>query len=202
MSTSETALTRNKDIVRAFIDALFTKGDLGAVDDYLAEDFVNHNPPFGAPGDREGMRSAAALFRTAFPDWRSEPHQMIAQGDLVVEHFTATGSQRGELLGVPAPAGRVPGRPGHGSAPRGLSLPVAYDHAGGRGLLRHGRPGDAAFHLRGRGGTARRVDATLHGERVRAARREQVRRAGRNRGPGFHARPGYARWTPAPLWCP
>ena len=29
---------------------------------------------------------------------------MIAEGDLVVEHLTASGTQRGELLGVPAPA--------------------------------------------------------------------------------------------------
>ncbi|MEU3660396.1 ester cyclase [Streptomyces sp. NPDC032940] len=104
MNTSESTLTSNKDLVRGFIDALFTKRDLGAVDDYLAEDFVNHDPPFGAPGDREGMRAAGALFRSAFPDWHSEPHQMIAEGDLVVEHFTATGTQEGELLGAPAPA--------------------------------------------------------------------------------------------------
>jgi steroid delta-isomerase-like uncharacterized protein len=102
MNTSENTLTNNKDIVRGFIDALFTKGDLGAVDDYLAEDFVNHNPPFGAPGDREGMRLAGTLFRSALPDWHSEPHQMIAEDDLVVEHFTASGTQDGELLGAPA----------------------------------------------------------------------------------------------------
>jgi steroid delta-isomerase-like uncharacterized protein len=106
MNTSEITLISNKDIVRAFIDALFTKGDLGAVDEYLAEDFVNHNPPFGVPGDREGMRSAGALFRSAFPDWHSVPHRLIAEGDLVVEHFTASGTQRGEVLGVPAAAGQ------------------------------------------------------------------------------------------------
>ncbi|EPD69640.1 ester cyclase [Streptomyces sp. HGB0020] len=110
MDTAETTLTRNKDIVHAFIDALFTKGDLGAVDDYLAEDFVNHNPPFGMPGDREGMRSAGAVFREALPDWHSEPYQMIAEGDLVVEHFAAAGTQRGDLLGVPAPAQDGPDR--------------------------------------------------------------------------------------------
>ncbi|MFG2472280.1 ester cyclase [Streptomyces canus] len=103
MNTSEATLSKNKDIVHAFIDALFTKGDLGAVDDYLAADFVNHDPPFEASADREGMRSAGALFRQTCPDWHSEPHLMIAEGDLVVEHFTATGTQRGVLLGVPAP---------------------------------------------------------------------------------------------------
>ncbi|THA57993.1 ester cyclase [Streptomyces sp. A1136] len=104
MNISENTLVTNKDIVRAFIDALFTKGDLGAVDDYLAVDFVDHDPPLGGPPDREAMRSAGALFRRACPDWHSEPHLVIAEGDLVVEHFTAGGTQRGELFGAPAPA--------------------------------------------------------------------------------------------------
>jgi steroid delta-isomerase-like uncharacterized protein len=92
----------NKDIVRDFIDGLFTKGNLGAVDEFLAEDFVNHDPPFGASADRDGMRDAGAMFRAAFPDWHSEPHAYIAEGDLVVEHFTASGTHRGELMGVAA----------------------------------------------------------------------------------------------------
>ncbi len=99
-------IEENREIVRAFIDALFTKGDLTAVDDYLAEDFLNHDPPFGADTTREGMRQAGALFRGAFPDWHAMPDLLIAEKDLVAEHFSATGTQRGELLGVP-PTGRT-----------------------------------------------------------------------------------------------
>ncbi|MDQ0578568.1 ester cyclase [Streptomyces rishiriensis] len=104
MNTSENILVKNKETVRAFIDALFTKGDLGAIDDYLAADFVDHDPPLNGPPDRTGMRSAGALFREACPDWHSEPYLMIAEGDLVVECFTAAGTQRGDLFGAPAPA--------------------------------------------------------------------------------------------------
>ena len=51
-------LTRNKHLVESFIQELFTKGDLTAVDRYLAPDFVNHDPPFpGAPDGSEGMRA-------------------------------------------------------------------------------------------------------------------------------------------------
>ena len=57
-------MSQNKNIVTSFIDALFTKGDLGAVDEYLAEDFVDHDPPMGGPADREGMRAAGAMFRS------------------------------------------------------------------------------------------------------------------------------------------
>ena len=48
----------------AFIQELFTKGDLEAVDRYLDPGFVNHDAPFpGAPDGPEGMRQAAVMFR-------------------------------------------------------------------------------------------------------------------------------------------
>jgi predicted SnoaL-like aldol condensation-catalyzing enzyme len=61
-------LTRNKHLVESFIQELFTKGDLTAVDRYLAVDFVNHDPPFpGAADGAEGMRQAAEDMRAAVP---------------------------------------------------------------------------------------------------------------------------------------
>ncbi|WP_042388078.1 ester cyclase [Streptacidiphilus melanogenes] len=95
-------LEENKKSVTAVINALYTKGDLGAVDAFLAEDFVDHDPPFLDDTTREGMRTASRIVRAACPDWHSEPDLLIAEGDLVVEHFTACGTQRGELLGGPA----------------------------------------------------------------------------------------------------
>jgi steroid delta-isomerase-like uncharacterized protein len=96
-------LTQNKHIVDAFIQELFTKGDLDAVDRYLDPSFVNHDAPFpGAPEGREGMRLAASKYREALPDWHSEVEQLIAEGDIVVEIFTASGTHRGDLMGVPA----------------------------------------------------------------------------------------------------
>jgi steroid delta-isomerase-like uncharacterized protein len=106
-----TQIQQNKAIVRDFIDGLFTKGDLGAVDTYLAEDFINHDPPLGVSADREGMRAAGAMIRAACPDWHSDLHLLVAEDDLVVERFTASGTQRGELMGV-APTGRTVSLPG------------------------------------------------------------------------------------------
>ena len=104
-------IEQNKNTVTEFIGALFTKGDLGAVDEYLAKGFVNHDPPLGVTADREGMRVAAATFRAAFPDWHSEPDILLGEGDLVVEHFTARGTQQGEMFGMPA-TGRTVTLPG------------------------------------------------------------------------------------------
>jgi predicted ester cyclase len=92
--------TRNKQIVEEFITALFTDGDLTAVDRYLDPDFINHDPPLpGAPDGPDGMRQAAELFRHAFPDWRSDAQHMIAEDDLVAEHFVAHGTHGGSVMG-------------------------------------------------------------------------------------------------------
>jgi steroid delta-isomerase-like uncharacterized protein len=95
-------ISQNKNTVTSFIDALFTKGDLGAVDEYLTDDFTDHDPPMGQFLGREGMRQAAAVFRAAFPDWHSDLDFLVEEGDLVVETFTASGTQQGEIFGVPS----------------------------------------------------------------------------------------------------
>ena len=100
-------LRRNKQLVNDFIQELFSKGDLDAVDRYLHPDFINHDPPFpGAPDGPDGMRLAAATFRRALPDWHSNMEALIAEGDIVVELFTASGTHRAELMGA-APTGKT-----------------------------------------------------------------------------------------------
>ena len=62
----------NKRVVNEFIQALFTKGDVSAVERHLAADFVAHDPPMpDVTGDAAGFREAATRIRAAFPDWRS-----------------------------------------------------------------------------------------------------------------------------------
>jgi len=52
------------------------------------------------------------MFRTVFPDWHSELHMLVAEGDIVVELFTASGTHTGgEIMGV-APSGRTVALPG------------------------------------------------------------------------------------------
>jgi steroid delta-isomerase-like uncharacterized protein len=102
----------NKQIVDEFIQALFTRGELDAVDRYLSPDFVNHDPTFpDQPPDRESMRSAGEVIRAAFPDWHSDLQDLIAVGDKVVERFTASGTHESELMGI-APTGHTVTLPG------------------------------------------------------------------------------------------
>ncbi len=125
---------QNKSIVSEFIEALFSRGELEAVDRYLGPDFVNHDPPFGVSADREGFRAAGAMMRSAFPDWRSDQHLVVGEGDIVVEHFTASGTHRGEVMGVPPTGQRV--------SLRGINI---FRLDGGHIVERWGRLDDLGF---------------------------------------------------------
>jgi predicted ester cyclase len=46
-----------------------------------------------------------AEFRSAFPDWREETVELVAEGDAVAGRFKCAGTHRGEFLGE-APTGK------------------------------------------------------------------------------------------------
>jgi predicted ester cyclase len=98
------SLDGNKELIRRYIQAIDDNdtGDWSILDEYVAEDFVAHNPPIpGVSLDREGMKEAAEIFRVATPG-RHEIGMQIAEGDLVVSQISGRGVHAGELLGIPA----------------------------------------------------------------------------------------------------
>ena len=98
------ALEENKQLIRRYIEAIDDNdtSDWSVLDEYIAEDFVAHNPPIpGVSLDREGMKQAAEIFRVATPG-RHEIRLQVAEGDLVVSHIAGRGVHAGELLGIPA----------------------------------------------------------------------------------------------------
>jgi predicted ester cyclase len=99
------SLDENKDLIRRYIQAIDDNetSDWTILDDYIAEDFVAHNPLYpGVSLDREGMKQGAEIFRLAAPGARHEIRTQVAEGDLVVSHIVARGVHAGELLGIPA----------------------------------------------------------------------------------------------------
>jgi predicted ester cyclase len=70
-----------------------------------------------------------------FPDWHSDVHFLVAEGDIVVELFTASGTHSGEqIMGVPAS--------GRGVTLRGINV---WRLLGGRITERWGRLDDLGF---------------------------------------------------------
>jgi steroid delta-isomerase-like uncharacterized protein len=98
MSTEE-----NKAIVRRLNDEVWTDGRLEVIDELIADDFVT--TVVGAPEQirgPQGFREFVVMYRKAFPDLRITVDEQIAEGDIVVTRWTATGRNEGALMGMPA----------------------------------------------------------------------------------------------------
>ena len=95
----------NKTLVRQFVEEVFNKGDLAAVDTFLDTNYIEHaGAPGLAPGP-EGFKQLLTIFDTAFPGIHMTIEDLVAEGDRVVGRFTARGTHQGEFFGIP-PAGK------------------------------------------------------------------------------------------------
>jgi serine phosphatase RsbU (regulator of sigma subunit)/predicted ester cyclase len=96
----------NKALVRRFLEA-HAKGDLGAMEEMLAPDFLDHNLIPGEAPSREGYLESTAEFHAAFSDTHYVIEKQLAEGDEVVTTFAASATHdRGEYMGI-APTGRA-----------------------------------------------------------------------------------------------
>jgi len=94
----------NKALVRRFYEEI-DKGNIDVLDELVAEDYMDHNPPpFPdlAPG-REGLKQAFRMFLKATPGYHRIEEQ-IAEGDKVVTRMTSLGKHEGDLPGAPRTA--------------------------------------------------------------------------------------------------
>jgi|SRR5947209_470603 len=90
----------NKALVRRFYEEI-DKGNIDAMDELVAEDYVDHSPPpFPVPPGREGVKAAFRLFWEATPG-RHVVEDQVAEGDKVVTRLTAYGRHEGDLPGIP-----------------------------------------------------------------------------------------------------
>lgn len=81
-----------------------SQGNLYAFDEVYAEDFVGHEPDEDLHGS-QAVKEFAATYVGAFPDLVITVEDVIAEGDKVVTRWSASGTHRGELLGIP-PTGK------------------------------------------------------------------------------------------------
>jgi steroid delta-isomerase-like uncharacterized protein len=102
MSTEE-----NKAIVRRFLEEVVNKGNQTVADELVASDFIDHNPLPGLSPTNEGFKQSFVIFRTAVPDLRYAIDDLIAEGDKVAVRWTATGTNKGEMFGMPATGRQV-----------------------------------------------------------------------------------------------
>lgn len=93
----------NKDLIRRYfaaIDEACEAGNADIVDEFLAPDFVEHNPFPGVPPTREGWKEVFMGFVQGAPGYHTVD-ALVAEDDMVAGRVTAYGKHEGELFGIP-----------------------------------------------------------------------------------------------------
>jgi predicted ester cyclase len=101
------ALGDNKALVRKFY-AEIDAGNLEAMDELVAPDFVDHDPPPlpGLAAGLAGLKQAFEIFLHATPGTH-EILDQVAEGDLVVTRIRARGTFAENLGDIPATGGEL-----------------------------------------------------------------------------------------------
>lgn len=94
---------KNRNLVERWLQ-VWNKGDLAIAEEISAADFINHDPNRPEVTDFEDYKAWVDENRTAFPDFHIEIQDMITEGDKAVTRWTATGTHKGNFLGVPPTA--------------------------------------------------------------------------------------------------
>jgi predicted ester cyclase len=82
----------NKAMLRRLVEAI-NRADMNVVDELFAPEVAGQ------------AKLNFTAFRSAFPDWREEVVDMVAEDDKVIGRFKCSGTHRGEMMGI-APTGR------------------------------------------------------------------------------------------------
>lgn len=91
----------NKQIAQRFLDECWSQGKLDAVSELVADNLRHHDPVFPSfTSGADNMRNHIQTCRSGFPDLTFREDDVIAERDEVVVHWTATGTHKGQFLGM------------------------------------------------------------------------------------------------------
>jgi steroid delta-isomerase-like uncharacterized protein len=94
---------QNKVNARRIVDETWNKHNTKLLDELFTYDAVLHIPqdPTVAKGP-QGAKTSVETYLTAFPDLKITIEKEICEGDYVVQHLRAIGTNTGQLNGMPA----------------------------------------------------------------------------------------------------
>ena len=96
----------NKEVARRVWEDFRGTGNMELADELLTADYVGHdsNQPDDVQGPA-GAKEQLSMYRTAFPDMSATVTDQDEDGDEVTSSWTVTGTNDGELMGIP-PTGK------------------------------------------------------------------------------------------------
>ncbi len=90
-----------RDVLNQALNALNSKVDKSHYFDLHDESLVTHGIPGNFPSNKEGMKKYYNEVWRAFPDANFNFEHIIVEGSEAACMFSMTGTQKGELLGIP-----------------------------------------------------------------------------------------------------
>lgn len=94
------SIEQSKALARRWIDEIWRKRNLDAIDELIAEDAVLHgSSPEPLVGPAAARHSVETMLE-AFPDSQVDIVHLVAEENLVAVHFRATGTHRGDFQGI------------------------------------------------------------------------------------------------------
>jgi len=99
----------NKTMIMRFVEEVWNQQDLEPIVELFHPEMGGSNPPVDymylpyMPNTRDGAFTQSVKdYLVALPDLHCTIHDIVAEGDKAMAHWTVTGTHQGELAGVPA----------------------------------------------------------------------------------------------------
>ena len=98
---------QNKALSKRNFEEVWNQRKLNVIDELVASNFVMHEPsvPGGKVNGAQGYRRYVEIYLAAFPDAHFTIQDQIADGEEVATRWTASGTHKGDLMGI-APTGK------------------------------------------------------------------------------------------------
>ena len=97
----------NKTMVTRFVEEVWNQRNLDPIAELFHPESFGNNPaidylymPF-MPLDRDAFKQSISDYLTAYPDMYVTIHDMVAEGDKVLAHWSINATHGGELMGIP-----------------------------------------------------------------------------------------------------
>jgi len=96
----------NKSLFKQFVEEVFHRGDLGAVDRFFTPDARIVDPGVEMRGPKALIPALRGLL-TAFPDLRITVEDQLEEGDRLAVRYRGEATHRGAWRGIPARGTRI-----------------------------------------------------------------------------------------------
>ena len=96
------ATSQNQTLVRRFFEEMCNQRKLAIADELFSSNHAYHDPQAPTGPGPDGVRQVISGYQTAFPDAHWNVEETIVADNVIVTRWTATGTQKNELNGIPA----------------------------------------------------------------------------------------------------